>query len=69
MGLVANALGYAAHGVDVSALTATGALANISAVTLGNIVGGGMFVALGYWFVYGRGERVSSAGDETSLPV
>lgn len=69
MGLVANALGYAAHGVDVSALTAAGALANISAVTLGNIVGGGMFVALGYWFVYGRGERVSSAGDETSLPV
>lgn len=63
MGLVANALGYAAEGVDVSALTAMGALANISAATLGNIVGGAIFVALGYWFVYGRGEQASPDSD------
>lgn len=63
MGLVANALGYAAEGVDVSALTAAGALANISAATLGNIVGGAIFVALGYWFVYGRGEQASPNSD------
>lgn len=56
MGLVANALGYAAAGADVSALTAAGVLANISAATLGSIVGGAVFVALGYWFVCGRDE-------------
>lgn len=43
-------------GADVSALTAAGVLANISAATLGSIVGGAVFVALGYWFVYGRDE-------------
>lgn len=45
-----------AAGADVSALTAAGVLANISAATLGSIVGGAVFVALGYWFVYGRDE-------------
>lgn len=63
MGLAANALGYAAEGVDVSALTVAGVLANISAATLGNIVGGAVLVALGYWFVYGRGEQASPDSD------
>lgn len=63
MGLVANALGCAGAGVDAFALTVAGAITNISAATLGNVVGGVVLVALCYWFVYGRGEQVSSDSD------
>lgn len=44
----------AGEGLDAPAL-----LANLVPVTLGNIVGGGVFVALVYWVCYlrGRGER------------
>ena len=34
-----------------------GFIANIIPVTLGNIVGGGVFVALSYYFVYRRGKK------------
>lgn len=63
MGLVANAMGCAGAGVDASALTVAGVLANISAATLGNIVGGAVLVALCYWFVYGRGKQASPDSD------
>ena len=36
-------------------VTVTGFLANLVPVTLGNIVGGGVFVALAYWLIYLRG--------------
>jgi formate transporter len=35
-------------------LTAGGALINIAAVTVGNVIGGGLFVGLVYWFLYLR---------------
>lgn len=50
MGLLCKVTGYAA--VDASALDFTSILYNISAATLGNIVGGMVFVGLAYWFVY-----------------
>ena len=34
------------------ALNAAGIAFNLSAATLGNIVGGAVLVALGYWFIY-----------------
>ena len=37
-------------------VTAAGFLANLVPVTLGNIVGGGVFVALIYWLIYLRGR-------------
>lgn len=39
---------------DFSSLTLEGAVRNLVPVTLGNIVGGGVFVAAVYWFVYLR---------------
>lgn len=43
-------------------LTVSGAIYNnLIPVTLGNIVGGGIFVGLVYWFIYLRDTRVSGA--------
>ena len=36
------------------ALNAAGIAFNLSAATLGNIVGGAVLVALGYWFIYAK---------------
>nr|WP_276312794.1 formate/nitrite transporter family protein [Bifidobacterium vespertilionis] len=55
MGLVAKLTGYALpSGADASVVSVTGILYNISAATLGNIVGGAIFVGLAYWFVQGH---------------
>lgn len=47
--LMLQATGAAAGSVDVA-----GALGNLSAATLGNVVGGVLLVGISYWFVYGR---------------
>ncbi|WP_395017903.1 formate/nitrite transporter family protein [Dongia sp.] len=39
---------------DYPALTAANALANLAAVTIGNLIGGGALVAGMYWFIYLR---------------
>ena len=54
IGLVCKLLGFGADAAGVDALTVTGILYNLSAATLGNIVGGTVFVALGYWFINRR---------------
>ncbi|WP_206215093.1 formate/nitrite transporter family protein [Adlercreutzia sp. ZJ138] len=55
MGMITQASGFAYSGAaDVSALTMMGLLSNISAVTLGNIVGGAVLIGLMYWAAYGR---------------
>ncbi|WP_241159165.1 formate/nitrite transporter family protein [Adlercreutzia sp. ZJ141] len=55
MGMITQASGFAYSGAaDVSALTMMGLLSNISAVTLGNIVGGAVLIGLLYWAAYGR---------------
>ena len=41
-------------GVDTTQLTMTGFLQNLIPVTIGNIIGGAILVALVYWFVYLR---------------
>jgi formate/nitrite transporter len=40
--------------VDLSNLNFSGFIANLVPVTLGNIVGGSLFVGLTYWFIYLR---------------
>ena len=47
--LMLQATGAAAGSVDVA-----GVLGNLSAATLGNVVGGVLLVGISYWFVYGR---------------
>jgi formate/nitrite transporter len=42
-------------------VTAAGLLANLVPVTLGNIVGGGVLVALVYWLIYLRRDQASGA--------
>jgi len=44
--------------VDISQLTIHGFLVNnLLPVTLGNIIGGGFFVGLIYWFIYLRSTK------------
>lgn len=40
--------------IDLAGLSVAGLLQNLVPVTLGNIVGGGVFVGLAYWFIYLR---------------
>jgi formate/nitrite transporter FocA (FNT family) len=44
-------LGMLISGGEISV---TGFLSNLIPVTLGNIVGGGLFVAIAYWSIYLR---------------
>ncbi|MDD5806773.1 MAG: formate/nitrite transporter family protein [Eggerthellales bacterium] len=53
MGLCAKGVGFGG-GVDASALDLAGIFGNLGIVTLGNIVGGAVLVALLYWLAYGR---------------
>ena len=52
IGAVMAASGYGADITGAAALDAVGIAYNLSAATLGNIVGGGLLVALSYWYVY-----------------
>ena len=54
MGAVMHACGYGADVAGADALNAAGIVFNLSAATLGNIVGGAVLIALGYWFVYAK---------------
>ena len=56
MGMVTVASGVIPEGVDISALGMTGALSNLSAATLGNVVGGAVLFAGIYWLAYKKGE-------------
>jgi formate/nitrite transporter len=59
-GIVARAnpdiLQRLANSTDLSNLNATGFINNLVPVTLGNVIGGGVFVGLVYWFIYLRDE-------------
>ena len=67
MGLVAKLSGYAlpASG-NPDVVSVTGILYNISAATLGNIVGGALFVGLAYWFVQGHHKDFGSSSSENA---
>jgi formate/nitrite transporter len=56
-------LGAALAAGSAAPLSISGALGNLALVTVGNILGGTVLVALVYWFVYLRGEGAGqSAG-------
>ena len=46
----------------VEGVTMSGFFANLIPVTLGNIVGGGVFVAFVFWVIYLRPVREKKAG-------
>lgn len=56
VGLAAKLSGYAlpASGASADVVSVGGILYNLSAATLGNVVGGAVFVGLAYWFVQGH---------------
>lgn len=56
MGLVTMLSGVVPQGLDVSSLNVGGILWNLSASTLGNIVGGALVVGLSYWLAYAKRE-------------
>ncbi len=56
MGILMHACGYGADVASADALNAAGLALNLSVATLGNIVGGAVIVALGYWFIYANKE-------------
>ena len=56
MGILMHACGYGADVAGVDALNAAGLVLNLSVATLGNIVGGALIVALGYWYIYAKKE-------------
>jgi formate/nitrite transporter FocA (FNT family) len=49
-------IGIALAAGSVAPLSISGAVSNLLLVTIGNILGGTVLVALVYWFVYLRGE-------------
>lgn len=54
MGFMAKLIGFGASVADASALNMGSIIYNLSAATLGNILGGSLFVALGYWYLNAR---------------
>lgn len=58
MGLVLNTVGVGSAG----AVTFSGVLYNLSAATLGNILGG-LLVGLAYWFIYHKVREVKGAAN------
>lgn len=56
MGILMHSCGYGVDVAGADALNAAGLALNLSVATLGNIVGGALIVALGYWFIYANRE-------------
>lgn len=56
MGILMHSCGYGADVAGADALNAAGLALNLTVATLGNIVGGALIVALGYWFIYANRE-------------
>ena len=56
LGMVTHGAGVVPDGIDVSALNLAGMFTNLSAATLGNIVGGAIIFAGIYWAAYKWGE-------------
>ncbi len=52
MGCIMHSLGFGAEVAGADLLNFGGIFYNLSAATLGNIVGGALFVGVAYWFIY-----------------
>lgn len=63
LALLLKVTGHVPAGLDVSSITAGGVLHNLLFATLGNIVGGSVFVGGVYWLIYRKG-----LGGLTPLP-
>jgi formate/nitrite transporter len=58
MGLLMKLTGFSYAGsADLSSLDVAGILYNLSAVTIGNIIGGAVFVAIAYWLAYHKKQQ------------
>lgn len=58
MGIIAKTMGVAYTGTaDISVLTWGGAFYNIGFATLGNLIGGAVFVGVMYWLAYAKREK------------
>lgn len=55
-------IGIALAAGSAAPLSVSGAVGNLVLVTIGNILGGTVLVALVYWFIYLRGERQEARG-------
>jgi formate/nitrite transporter len=64
MGLVLKGKEGLASGIDTASLTLAGFAKNLTASTLGNIVGGAILVGAVYWFVYLRPAKERRAADD-----
>lgn len=53
-------MGLLLTGASATAISFTGALANVALVTIGNMLGGTVLVALVYWSIYLRGDSAPS---------
>ena len=56
MGVLMRILGYGLDVAGAQTLDLGAALANIGVATVGNVVGGALIVACGYWFAYHKAE-------------
>ena len=54
MGILARAVGYGGEVAGAEALDGLGVLYNLSAATIGNLIGGVLLVGLGYWLAFGK---------------
>ncbi|MDR2106246.1 MAG: formate transporter FocA, partial [Coriobacteriales bacterium] len=60
MGLVLELSGFSYAGsADVSVLGIGGIVYNLSAVTIGNIIGGSLMVGIAYWLAYRKREKAA----------
>ena len=57
MGMVASAMGYAPDGAASAALNVGGFLYNLSAATLGNLLGGVVLIGCMYWAAFKGGKK------------
>lgn len=60
MGLAAKLMGFGADAAGAGALDVGAIAYNLSAATLGNVLGGSLFVALAYWYLNAKPSRKPS---------
>lgn len=61
MGYILKLSGVAPEGLDLSALDIPGILYNLSAATVGNIIGGAVFIGMVYWFAFHKENQEKTA--------
>jgi formate/nitrite transporter len=57
VGIVAASMGFAPEGAAIASLNVGGFLYNLSAATLGNLLGGVVLIGCGYWLAFKGGKK------------